>query len=165
MSNDEQSVERRTFIEAAVGAAGLGALVTLASATTGEAAQAGEAEQANLEIVADFCAAWSTRNMATILPFLADDSVYRMTETTPPAIGHAGVRERLGSWLETSQQIEFTILASFAKGPIVVNHRVDRFVSTTRPLTWEGVGVFFVKDGKIKEWMDYTMRVERPPAG
>ena len=164
MSNDEQPVERRTFLETAVGAAGLGALVTLGNAATGEAAQVGEAERANLKIVADFCAAWSTRNLATILPFLADDSVYRMTETTPPALGHAGVRERLGSWLETSQQIEFSILESFAKGPIVVNHRMDRFISTTRPLTWEGVGVFFVKDGKIKEWMDYTMRVERPPA-
>ena len=27
--------------------------------------------------------------------------------------------------------------------------------------TWEGVGVFFVKDGKIKEWSDYTIRMER----
>ena len=44
---------------------------------------------------------------------------------------------------------------------MVVNHRVDRFVSTTRPLTWEGVGVFFVKDRKIKEWFDYTIRVQR----
>jgi limonene-1,2-epoxide hydrolase len=46
---------------------------------------------------------------------------------------------------------------------MVINHRIDRFVSTTRPLTWEGVGVFFVKDGKIREWSDYTIRVERPP--
>ena len=46
---------------------------------------------------------------------------------------------------------------------MVINHRIDRFISTTRPLTWEGVGVFFVKDGKIKEWFDYTIRVERPP--
>ena len=84
-----------------------------------------------------------------------------MTETTPPAIGHAGIRERLGSWLETSQQIEFRIIDTFAKGPMVVNHRVDRFVSTTRPLTWEGVGVFFIKDGKIKEWSDYTIKVDR----
>jgi limonene-1,2-epoxide hydrolase len=163
MSNDEQSVERRTFLGTAVGAAGLSALATLGAASA-EAAQLGDAEKANTKIVADFCAAWATRDLAKIVPFLADDSVYRMSETTPPAIGHAGVRERLGSWLETSQQIEFRILETFARGPMVVNHRIDRFVSTTRPLTWEGVGVFFVKDGKIKEWMDYTIRVERPPA-
>ena len=99
--------------------------------------------------------------MTRITPFLATDSVYRMTETTPPAIGHDGVRERLESWLETSQQIEFKILETFAAGSIVMNRRIDSFRSTTRPLTWEGVGVFFVKDGKIKEWSDYTIRVAR----
>ena len=54
-----------------------------------------------------------------------------------------------------------TSLDTFAKGPLVVNHRIDRFISTTRPLTWEGVGVFFLKDGKIKEWFDYTIRTIR----
>jgi limonene-1,2-epoxide hydrolase len=42
-----------------------------------------------------------------------------------------------------------------------LNHRIDSFKSTKRPLTWEGIGVFFVKDGKIKEWSDYTIRVQR----
>ena len=41
------------------------------------------------------------------------------------------------------------MLDTAAFGPIVINHRIDRFV-TARPLTWEGVGVFFVKDGKIQ---------------
>jgi len=120
-----------------------------------------EAERANVAVVTAFCAAWSTKDLDKIVPYLADDSVYRMSETTPPAIGHAGVRERLGSWMETSQQIEFRILDTYAKGPMVIAHRIDRFVSTTRPLTWEGVGVFFVKDGKIKEWFDYTIKVQR----
>ena len=149
------AIERRTFI----GGSGAAMLAALAGDAT--AAQRLPEETANMRIVADFCAAWSTRDMQKVLPFLAEDSVYRMSETTPPVTGHAGVRERLGSWLETSQQIEFRILDTFAKGPMVVNHRIDRFVSTTRPLTWEGVGVFFVKDGKIKEWFDYTIRVER----
>ena len=34
-------------------------------------------------------------------------------------------------------------------------------IRNVEPLTWEVVGVFFVKDGKIKEWSDYTMRVQR----
>lgn len=161
---DEQhpsnQVERRAFL----GAAGLGAVAALGLAAAAEAGQQSDAENANAKLVGDFCAAWATRDFARILPFLAADSVYRMSETTPPVAGHAGVRERLGTWLETSQQIDFKILETFAKGPMVINHRIDRFVSTTRPLTWEGVGVFFVKDGKIKEWFDYTIRVQRPPA-
>jgi limonene-1,2-epoxide hydrolase len=157
MRFDDQ-VERRTVLGAA---AGLGGLITMAGAAVAHAAELTDAEKANVKLVGDFCAAWATRDFAKILPYLADDSSYRMSETTPAVTGHAGVRERLASWLESSQQIDFKILDTFAKGPMVVNHRVDRFVSTTRPLTWEGVGVFFIKDGKIKEWFDYTIRVQR----
>jgi limonene-1,2-epoxide hydrolase len=118
------------------------------------------AEQANLKLVTDFCGSWSTRDMTRILPFLADDCVYRMTETTPPATGHDGVVQRLKQWLDDSSLVEFKILDAEVLGPIVITHRIDRFV-TKQPLTWEGVGVFFVKDGKVKEWSDYTMRVKR----
>ena len=150
-------IERRALLSVA----GAGALAAWAVPA---AAQSSAQETANLRIVADFCAAWATRDLDKILPFLAEDSVYRMTETTPPAIGHAGVRERLGSWLESSHTIEFRVLDTWAKGPMVVNHRIDRFMSASRPLTWEGVGVFFVKDGTIKEWFDYTIKVDRTSA-
>ena len=110
----------------------------------------------------DFCASWSTRDLSKILPRLADDCIYRMSETTPAVNGHAGVTERLGSWMPSSDRgIEFKILETFAAGSIVMNRRIDSFRSTTRPLTREGVGVFFIKDGKIREWSDYTIRVTR----
>jgi len=156
----DSKLDRRSF----VGAAGVGIAAALASTARLSAAELTAAEKANVDLVTAFCGSWSTRDLTKITPFLASDSVYRMSETTPPVIGPDGVRSRLESWLETSQQIEFKILETFATGPIVINHRIDRFVSTTRPLTWEGVGVFFVKDGKIKEWSDYTIRVERPAA-
>src|SRR5919106_6090809 len=108
-------LERRAFI----GSAAAAMLAAMGGEAT--AAQRSPAETANMRIVADFCAAWSTRDLQQVLPFLAEDSVYRMSETTPPVTGLAGVRERLGSWLETSQQIEFRILDTFAKGPMVVN--------------------------------------------
>jgi limonene-1,2-epoxide hydrolase len=156
MSN---GVDRRAFLGTAAGAL---AIVGAGEAQVG--AQTDAAERATLKLVTDFCAAWASKDFAKILPFLADDAVYRMSETTPAVTGHAGVRERLGSWLESSDRIEFKILSSSVKGPIVINHRIDSFVSTKRPLTWEGVGVFFVKDGKIKEWSDYTIKATRPPA-
>ena len=148
--------DRRRFL--AVAALGTGALVV--PDRPAAAADVTPAEQANLKLVTDFCASWSTRDMTRILPFLADDCVYRMTETTPPANGHDGVVQRLKQWLEDSSLVEFKILDDKVAGPIVITHRIDRFV-TKQPLTWEGVGVFFVKDGKIKEWSDYTMRVQR----
>ena len=148
--------DRRRFL--ALAALGTGALA-VADRSAG-AADLTPAEQANLKLVTDFCASWSARDMTRILPFLADDCVYRMTETTPPANGHDGVVQRLKQWLDDSSLVEFKILDAKVAGPIVITHRIDRFL-TKQPLTWEGVGVFFVKDAKIKEWSDYTMRVQR----
>ena len=148
--------DRRRFL--ALAALGTGAFVGLAGAAS--AADLAPAEQANLKLVTDFCASWPTRDMTRILPFLADDCVYRMTETAPPANGHDGVVQRLKQWLDDSSLVEFKILDAKAAGPIVITHRIDRFL-TKQPLTWEGVGVFFVKDGRIKEWSDCTMRVQR----
>jgi limonene-1,2-epoxide hydrolase len=153
-------MKRRHFLTSA-GVSGAAALAVF-SRTSRLVSAAGwnDAERASVKVVTDFCAAWSTRDMNNVLPFLADDCVYRMTETTPPANGHDGVIQRLKTWVDTASLVEFRVLDTMAAGPIVINHRIDRFL-TKQPLTWEGVGVFFVKDGKIKEWSDYTIRVQR----
>ena len=149
---------RRSFLAAA----SLGALTPLALASKASAAEWSDAEKANVKLVTDFCASWSTRDLKQVFPRFADTGVYRMSETTPAVTGQAGLTERLGSWMTSSDRITFQILETFASGPIVINHRIDTFASKTRPLTWEGVGVFFVKDGKVQEWSDYTIRVVRP---
>jgi len=155
MSDD--GVLRRHFL-AGSGIAAMGALLASRAAT---AAEQSEQEAANLKVVTDFCAAWSTRDLQRVTSHMTADAVYRMTETTAPVTGAAALIAQMQPWVDTSSAIEFRILESFAKGPMVVNHRVDRFSSATRPLTWEGVGVFFVQDGKIKEWFDYTIGVRR----
>jgi limonene-1,2-epoxide hydrolase len=153
-------MKRRHFLTSAgaSGAAAFAAFSALPQAAS--AAEWNEAERASVKLVTDFCAAWSTRNLNDVLPFLSDDCVYRMTETTPPANGHDGVIQRLKTSVDSSSLVEFRILDTMAAGPIVITHRIDRFLMK-QPLTWEGVGVFFVKDGKIKEWSDYTIRVQR----
>jgi limonene-1,2-epoxide hydrolase len=153
---ERQDASRRAFLTAA----GVGAAALLGGAGRADAADWNEVEKANVKTVNDFCAAWATRDVNRALPFLADDCVYRMTETTPPASGHDGVIQKLKPTVDNSTVVEFRVLDTMAAGPIVINHRIDRFL-TARPLTWEGVGVFYIKDGKIKEWSDYTIRVER----
>ena len=154
-------MQRRTFLSSA-GVSGAAATLAAFSGLSQSASAAdwNDAEKASVKLVTDFCAAWSTRNVNNVLPFLSDDCVYRMTETTPPVSGHDGVVQRLKTWVDTASLVEFRILNTMAAGPVVINHRIDRFL-TAQPLTWEGVGVFFVKDGKIKEWSDYTIRVQR----
>ena len=149
---------RRSFLTTT----GLGALTPLAFAGAADAAEWTAAEKANVQLVNDFCESWSTRDLQRVFPHFAVTGVYRMSETTPAVTGHAGITERLGSWMQSSDRIVFEVLDTWAKGPMVINHRIDRFESKTRPLTWEGVGVFFIKDGKIQEWSDYTIKVTRP---
>jgi limonene-1,2-epoxide hydrolase len=97
---------------------------------------------------------------ARVLPFFAADVVYRPTETLPPVQGHEALGAAVKSWATTADRMEFRVLETFAAGPIVINRRIDQFTGS-RPMKWEGTGVFFVKDGKIKEWSDYTVRLER----
>ena len=144
---------RRVFLQASLAAGAASFVPSVAGAV-----QAGNADETAVRIVTEFCAAVSRLDPAAMRPFFADDVVYRMTETTPAVVGVENVLEAYTRLNATS--IEFKVLETATVGPIVINRRVDRFVSP-RPFTWEGVGVFFVKDGKIKEWSDYTIRLQR----
>ncbi len=154
--NGDRMLRRNLLVGS--GAAALGALLTSREA---HAAEMSLQEAANLKTVTAFCAAWSTRDLRQVTSHLAADAIYRMTETTPPITGAAALIAQMQPWVDTSSAIEFRVLETFVKGPMVVNHRIDHFSSTTRPLTWEGVGVFFLQDGKIKEWSDYSIGVKR----
>ena len=153
VAHDPEQAGRRAFLLASLAAGATSVVPSFA-----EAAQAGNAEDTAVRIVTDFCAAVSKLDPAAMRPFFADDIVYRMTETTPPIVGVEKVLETYTKLNATS--IQFKVLETQVLGAIVINRRVDRFVSP-RSFTWEGVGVFFVKDGKIKEWSDYTIRNQR----
>jgi len=155
----EAAIDRRELLRAC--GAGTALVATLTGARSAAAAELTDTEAANVKLVTAFCAAWSTRNLANVTALMTDDAVYRMSQTTPPVTGHAGLVGQMQPWVDASDTIEFKILETLAKGPIVLNHRIDHFASKTRPVTWEGVGVFYVENGKIKEWSDYTIRVER----
>ena len=153
LAHEPQLADRRTFLLASLAAGATSLVPGVASA-----AQAGSADQATVRLVTDFCASVSKLDPAAMRPFFADDIVYRTTETAPPI---AGIEKVLESYTKlNATSIEFKVLETLSAGPIVINRRIDRFVSP-RSFTWEGVGVFFVKDRKIKEWFDYTIRMER----
>ena len=114
-------------------------------------------EAANLALVTDFCAAFAARDMTKIASYLAPNCSYRITETAAPAVGAAAV-ERIKSYVERSSKIEFKILDSWARGPIVINERIDSFTRPDASPAYHLIGVFLIKDGKIEEWTDYGIR-------
>jgi len=163
-SKTEQNLAGRRQLLAGSGLAMLGGLLggkRAAAQGSEEVDDWSEVEKQNVRIVAEFCAAWGTRDLANVNTTMADNSIYRMSESTPPVYGHDGLAEQMQEWIDSSHTVEFEILQTWAKGPLVINHRIDRWLSTTRPVIWEGVGVFFLQSGKIVEWSDYNIRVDR----
>ncbi len=122
------------------------------------AAENSSAEKANLKIVSDFCAAWPNHNLDQLMAFFADNAAYRVTETMEPNLGKAAVTEAIMRFLNNVDHFE--VRESWARGPMVFNERVDHF-RNFQLKSWHGVGVFFLKDGKIVEWYDYTIATER----
>lgn len=153
MKSLDRGIDRRGFLTAGLGTVG-------AVGLSGSAAAAGQtpAEHANIEIVKQFCAAWPGHNLETILGFFAANGSYRMTEKMEPTKGRDALTARIKSIIENVDGFE--ILDTWARGPMVINERIDRF-SNFQLQSWHGVGVFLLEGGKIVEWYDYTISSER----
>ena len=149
MSKDTSAGNRRGFLAAALGTVGV-----LAANHGSADAAVSPAEKANLKVVKDFCAAWATHDLARVMGFFAENPSYRVLETQEPNKGREAVEARIKSFINNVQQFE--VLDTYARGPMVITERIDRF-SAFRIKSWHGVGVFWVKDGKIMEWSDYTI--------
>jgi limonene-1,2-epoxide hydrolase len=147
---------RRTFFSVTA----LGAAAAFAP-TLLEAAPPSAAEQANIKVVTDFCAAWAGHDLNKVMSFFADTCAYRVSETNDPIKGRDAVTATIKGFLD--RVVRFEVLDTYAKGPMVFNERIDHFTPGEKmPLkSWRGVGVFFLKNGKIVEWQDYTISMER----
>ena len=151
-----RSLDRRRFLTASLaGAAGTFAFPGLAAA-----AEWTDAEKANAKVVTDMCEAWSAPlDFARIGRFLAEDCTFRASETATPVKGRQAIIESLGKMVGSAAKAKFDIVQTFARGPLVVNERFDRFTMPNRNINWNGVGVFYLKNGAIVEWSDYTIRM------
>jgi limonene-1,2-epoxide hydrolase len=151
-----ERIGRRRFLTAA----GAGAAMTVGLPGLAGAAEWSDAEKANAKVVTDMCAAWTAPiDFDKIGRFLAEDCSFRASETAAPVKGRQAIVDALRKMLGTSQKAGFEIVQTFARGPMVVNERFDRFTLPARSIDWNGVGVFFVKNGLIQEWSDYTIRM------
>lgn len=152
--HEHSAIGRRHFLASATAGA-----VGAASWPRGvQAAELTATEQANVKLVNDFCQAWTApMDTARLAPFLADGCIYRPTESTPARTGRDAIIESLGQFVGDATFCEFEVVETFARGSIVVNERWDRFELPERKVEWHGVGVFYILDGKIAEWSDFTI--------
>jgi limonene-1,2-epoxide hydrolase len=122
-----------------------------------QAAEPTASEKANLDLVTRFCESFATRDMTKIAAFLSPGIVYRLTDTAPAVKGAEAIA-RIRAYVERSTAIDFKILDSWVRGAVVTNERIDAFTRPEGNVAYHLTGVFLVKDGKIVEWADYSIR-------
>jgi limonene-1,2-epoxide hydrolase len=145
---DGMHLSRRVMV-----ASGLG-IVAAGLAEGFAVPEAAAATNANIKLVTDFCNSWNDPDKA--VTFLSPNASVRMVEDQPAVVGQAAVASAFKGYFAHGETISVKILSSFAEGPVVVNKRIDTMRTPGKPdQSFKVVGVFTVKDGKIKEWADY----------
>ena len=153
MPRSDSRVTRRAFLAAG----GIGAMASVAMSGQAAGSQLSTEEQANLTAVNDFCAAFTVPlDWDRIASFLRDDCKYRASQEIQMVEGPEAIVGLLGGFTGNATAVEFEMLDTWARGPVVVNDRVDRFVLPNRTLELPVVGVFYLVDGKIAEWTDFV---------
>lgn len=136
-----------------------GAFLSLQRSARAEDSALSAVEEANVKLVNDFCAAWSTLDPSQIVDFTADKIVYQMIDNMPLVKGKEALTKFITPFLGQIEKAEWEILRTHAIGNIVINERVDNFYSKNGKSNkhFKVVGLFLIKDGKIAEWKDYRL--------
>jgi limonene-1,2-epoxide hydrolase len=107
------------------------------------------------EVVTRFCAAWGEGDLDTIIGFFTDDAVYHNIPMTP-VTGPDEIRALIAGFTAGVDKIEFRVKHQAANGNVVMNERVDAFITAAKTIELPVTGVFEVTDaGKIAAWRDY----------
>ncbi|MBI1885214.1 MAG: nuclear transport factor 2 family protein [Chloroflexi bacterium] len=109
---------------------------------------------ANVKLVADFCRAWSRRDVDEIVEYFTEDAVYHNIPM-PPINGKQAIANILRAIVGPASAIDWEVLNVAASGALVFTERIDGFEMAGRKVELPVAGVFEVVDGKIKAWRDY----------
>jgi limonene-1,2-epoxide hydrolase len=112
-----------------------------------------------IEVVRRFCAAWSeNKEVAELAEFFTDDAVYHNIPLEP-VTGKANIANTIASFIRPGppgiESIEFRIINIAADGPVVMTERVDVFKLSNKSFELPVMGIFEIRDAKIKAWRDY----------
>jgi limonene-1,2-epoxide hydrolase len=107
-----------------------------------------------VQVVRDFCAAWSDLDLDAILAFFAADAVYHNIPMDPMT-GTDAIRTTITGFTTGVESIEFRVDHIAASGPVVLTERVDIFTMPGKRIELPVMGTFEVHDGTITAWRDY----------
>jgi limonene-1,2-epoxide hydrolase len=149
-------ITRRLFFRAS----GLGAIAAAASGEIPTLADTSSVEKTNIQVVKDFCQSWSDDPPdpdKMVDQFMTDDCLVRFGDKVAPVSGRGAVVALFGTFLTNGERYDLKIQETFARGPVVMNARIDSTLKGARSTNpTQVVGVFVLRDGRIKEWSDYV---------
>jgi limonene-1,2-epoxide hydrolase len=107
------------------------------------------------EVVREFCALVSKRDVEVLRPLLDDEVVYHNIGMPATRGIEATLANLAGQWEMFSATYEWELRNLAVNGDTVLTERIDRVgppgIVAPVPL----MGVFEVRNGKIKDWRDY----------
>ena len=125
-----------------------------------QGAQPTPEQEENVEVVADFIAAWNARDVEKVESFLAEDA--RFAAGRVGSIGPLGPAAQVfRGFIPQTRSIIMTVKpeSTTARGPIVTHERVDEMRlqdgTTTGSGTW--FAVFGLRDRKIVDFIDFQI--------
>ena len=107
-----------------------------------------------IDIVREFCAAWSDGDLDAIIAFFAEGAVYHNIPLAP-VTGAEQIRTTIEGFSGGVDNIEFRVDAIAADGGTVLTERHDIFTFPNGVIDLPVMGTFEVADGKITAWRDY----------
>jgi limonene-1,2-epoxide hydrolase len=114
-------------------------------------------ERANTKLVTEFMDAWRAPDMTVekLMAYFTDDCVVR-DERAPAFVGREATAKAFDVYIGKGLRFDIKTLETYAKGSVVVNSRMDALIKDGKTGSFSPVvGVFVVKNGKIKEWSDF----------
>jgi limonene-1,2-epoxide hydrolase len=116
-------------------------------------------EQANAQLVRDFCDAWSAGDCDRLLGYLAEDVAYMVYDGGPVHVGHGPVDRAVRPFMANFEHIDFKILRLNVMGPVVIHERTEDYVARgdKEDTFFHVVGLLVIKNGKIEIWRDYAL--------
>ena len=108
----------------------------------------------NETIVRNFIAAWSRLDVNELVGFFTEDGTYH-NMMAKPVSGHENLRVFIGWFLKGWTATEWDIINIVSRGDVVIAERLDRTRLGEKKVGLPCVGVFEMREGKIKVWRDY----------
>ena len=122
-----------------------------------EEAAAGDSDEAKLAVAQDMLDAWTALDWERVYDLFGEDGVLA-NMMIEPVVGNQALRERLVTFENGLERMDFIILRMGVINGEVVVERIDSFDFNGKTGLVPVMGVMNIEGGQVKEWREYYDR-------